>query len=233
MAPRGTEVWDESCHRLQEDSSSLRVSCPTTGTLIVLELILTTRKDILHLLQVHPCAILRLHLFSLCIYDSGLFLYLDEDEAMTLTGMLAQGKSLQRFPEIFHLKLDFLMMLDDREQTLISDWFKVLGDVSHFLERGAEMRVFLWTLKYCVRYEQESIRLAFSKKALFINMSRTHFCVNYTYNNLYITVLLNCECEKFSMNGFTYLTFILLVFHNILKSRYSLSWNTCLICVFF
>ncbi len=151
-----TEVWDESCHRLQEDSSSLGVSCPTTGTI---------RKDILHLLQVHSCAILRLHLFSLCIYDSGLFLYLGEDEAMALTGILAQGKTLQRFPEIFHLKLDFLMILDDRERKLISDWFKVLGDVSHFLERGAEMRVFLWTLKYRVWYKQESIRLAFSKKA--------------------------------------------------------------------
>lgn len=62
---------------------------------------------------------------------------------MALTGMLAQGKSLQRFPEIFNLKLDFLMILDDREQKLIFDWFKILGDVSHFLERGAEMRVFL------------------------------------------------------------------------------------------
>lgn len=65
---------------------------------------------------------------------SGLFLCLDEDEAMTLTGMLAQGKSSQRFSEIFHLKLDFLMLLDDREWKLISDWFQVLGDGSCFQE---------------------------------------------------------------------------------------------------
>lgn len=35
-------MWDESCHWLQADSSSVRFPCPTTGTLIALRLILYT-----------------------------------------------------------------------------------------------------------------------------------------------------------------------------------------------
>jgi len=58
---------------MQTDRSSLGVYCPTTGTLIMIRLILPPRKDLAHLLQVHPCAILRLLVFFMRNKSKAIF----------------------------------------------------------------------------------------------------------------------------------------------------------------
>lgn len=64
MAFGGIEVWHESCHWLQADSSSVRFSCPTTGTLIALYLF--------HCIcWVWPCAKRRLCGFFMQIEELG------------------------------------------------------------------------------------------------------------------------------------------------------------------